>query len=52
MVDEQAVSECRTSSEYEKSSDIRTCPMFWTSCPTYFTKTSDIMSEENIRIIN
>ena len=38
-------------SEYEKSSDIRTCPMFWTLCPMYLTKTSDIMSEENIKIM-
>ena len=40
------------SSVYEKSSDIRTCPMFWTLCPMYLTKTSDIMSEENIKIMS
>ena len=32
-------------SEYEKSSDIRTCPTFLPLCPTFLPETSDIMSD-------
>ena len=35
-------------SVYEKSSDIRTCPTYYTLCTTFAPKTSDIMSDENV----